>query len=71
LGLRTALAHAEEWKLISAVPRVRWLKVAQAKFAFSTSSKRLGFSPPGRESRSERCSWSRFGPVCVSANYSR
>jgi integrase len=33
-GLRTALSHAEEWKLISSVPRVRWLKVAQAKFAF-------------------------------------
>jgi integrase len=35
-SLRTALTHAEEWKLISAVPRVRWLKVPQQKFDFFT-----------------------------------
>lgn len=35
-ALRTALTHAEEWKLIAAVPRFRWLKVPQQKFDFFT-----------------------------------
>lgn len=35
-ALRTALTHAEDWKLISAVPRVKWLKVPQQKFDFFT-----------------------------------
>lgn len=35
-ALRTALTHAEEWKLIATVPRFRWLKVSQQKFDFFT-----------------------------------
>jgi integrase len=33
-AVRTALSHAAEWGLIAAVPKVRWLRVAQSKFAF-------------------------------------
>lgn len=47
--LRTALSHAEEWGLIKAVPRVRWLKVAQSKFDFFTfeeASQLLQDAPP-------------------------
>jgi integrase len=35
-ALRTALTHAEDWKLITSVPRVKWLKVPQQKFDFFT-----------------------------------
>lgn len=33
-AVRTALSHAAEWGLIASVPKVRWLRVAQSKFAF-------------------------------------
>jgi integrase len=35
-ALRTALTHAEDWGLVSSVPRVRWLKVPQQSFDFFT-----------------------------------
>lgn len=47
--LRTALSHAEEWGLIKTVPRVRWLKVAQSKFAFfdfEQTARLLEHAPP-------------------------
>ncbi len=35
-ALRTALTHANDWGLLAAVPRIRWLKVPQQKFDFFT-----------------------------------